>query len=397
MRRITLTRKVHIPDALRLARCVAVPQLGPSVLFFSGGNALKGLSQALIRYTHNSTHLITPFDSGGSSAVIRKAFDMLSVGDLRNRIMALADQSVRGNPAIYELFALRLPTDAEPRELHRQLDRLVAGRHRLAQRVEQPMLRIILNHLHYFRKRMPANFDLRGASVGNLILAGGYLNNRRHISPVVYMFSKLVEARGTVKPITGLNYHLVARLTDGRVLVGQHLMTGKEVAPIDAPIEEIFLCPSLDDLTPVEVRARRKVTDLIRQADLLCYPFGSFYSSVVPNLLPQGVGAAIAASDAPKVFIPNPAGDPEQLGMSLSATVDALVAYAQRSCDEPVAPADLLGFVVIDSKRADYTRPFGIRRLREQGIQVIDTRLVTERSAPLLDEEKVIEVLLSLC
>ena len=38
---------------------------------------------------------------------------------------------------------------------------------------------ITRNQLGYFLDRMPDNFDLRGASTGNLILAGGYINNHQ--------------------------------------------------------------------------------------------------------------------------------------------------------------------------------------------------------------------------
>ncbi|MFW6178435.1 MAG: 2-phospho-L-lactate transferase CofD family protein, partial [Desulfohalobiaceae bacterium] len=100
---------MELPNKVQIERCRAAPHLGPKILFFSGGNALKGLSQALIRYTHNSVHIITPFDSGGSSAELRKAFNMPAVGDIRNRLMALADQSITGNPATYSLFSYRLP------------------------------------------------------------------------------------------------------------------------------------------------------------------------------------------------------------------------------------------------------------------------------------------------
>ena len=73
---LTITRTVQLPDKIRLARFARAPELGPKVLFFSGGSALNPLSRRLINYTHNSIHLITPFDSGGSSAVLRKAFGM---------------------------------------------------------------------------------------------------------------------------------------------------------------------------------------------------------------------------------------------------------------------------------------------------------------------------------
>ena len=57
-----------------------------NIVFFSGGTALTETSRVLARYGLPAVHLITPFDSGGSSAVLRQAFNMPAVGDLRNRI-----------------------------------------------------------------------------------------------------------------------------------------------------------------------------------------------------------------------------------------------------------------------------------------------------------------------
>jgi hypothetical protein len=82
---IKVSRTLVCPDMVRVDRCNRLPEYGPKIVFFSGGSAIFDLSNVLKNYTHNSVHLITPFDSGGSSAIIREAFNMLSVGDLRNR------------------------------------------------------------------------------------------------------------------------------------------------------------------------------------------------------------------------------------------------------------------------------------------------------------------------
>ena len=145
MVKVTITRTIEIPDVVKLERYRRLPELGPKILFFSGGSALKKLSQHLIHYTHNSIHLITPFDSGGSSAVLRKAFAMIAVGDLRNRLMALADQSVRGAPDIYELFAMRFAQHSNE-VLKLELDDLVRGRHPLIQKVSHSMHWNTLGH-----------------------------------------------------------------------------------------------------------------------------------------------------------------------------------------------------------------------------------------------------------
>lgn len=83
--RIPVSRTLTCPDMVRVDRCRRLPEYGPQILFFSGGTALRELSRTLKCYTHNSIHLLTPFDSGGSSAEIRRAFHVSSVGDFRNR------------------------------------------------------------------------------------------------------------------------------------------------------------------------------------------------------------------------------------------------------------------------------------------------------------------------
>lgn len=397
---IQLRQTFEIPDPFRLARFRRAPDLGPKVLFFSGGSALRKLSRRLVHATHNSVHLITPFDSGGSSAVLRNEFNMLAVGDLRNRLMALADRSVTGNPEIYELFNYRFPKDLDNEQLRENLKLMIQGKEKLISNIPDPMRKIIRTHLKFFEKRMTDTFDLRGASIGNLILAGGYFNYGRHIDPVIFLFSKLVEAKGVVRPVINKDLHLVAELRNGRVLVGQHLMTGKEAPPIDSPITKLYLTDSLQNIsspTPVEVQIREKVKKVIHAADLIVYPMGSFYSSVIANLLPTGVGQAVSQAGCAKVYVPNTTTDPEQYGMSIEQSVKTLLDYLDASCTREVPKDQLLNFVLIDSKKGKYPGISNIKRLRRYGVEVLDVDLITEESAPHLDENLVIDHLLSLC
>ncbi len=152
--RIRIEREVRVPDPIKLERYRRTPDLGPRILFFSGGTALKKTSTELTQYTHNTIHIITPFDSGGSSAVIRNKFNMLAVGDIRNRLMALADQSVLGNPEIYKLFAYRLPKDADDSELLEEFEQLMSAEHPLVRDIPAPMRKIIRNHFIHFAEIM---------------------------------------------------------------------------------------------------------------------------------------------------------------------------------------------------------------------------------------------------
>jgi CofD-related protein of GAK system len=391
-----ITRTIRVPDELRVLRSSRAPELGPRILFFSGGSALRPLCRVLKQYTHNSVHLITAFDSGGSSAQLRHAFAMPGIGDLRNRIVALADESVRGNPQIYRLFSYRLPASPTPGLLQAELDALISGQHPLVRDIVDPMRRIVQTHLGYFVERKPSDFDLRGANIGNLLLAGGFLSHSRDLESVLFLFSKLLEVRGTVRPIVEDDLHLCAELVDESRVVGQHRLTGKEISPIRSAVRRLSLVRSLDDPSPASVSIGEKVQRSIEAADLICYPMGSFYSSVIANLLPRGVGRAIAAAGCPRVYIPNTGHDPEQLGMSLAESVEALWRYARADVGDDLPLARVVNLVLLDRDPDHYAMRVDVDRLERMGVQVVTLELVTEASHPHVHPQRLTETLLSL-
>ncbi len=391
---LRIARSARLPDPLRIARYERSPELGPNILFFSGGSALRKVSRRLKRFTHNSTHLITPFDSGGSSAKLRAAFGMLSVGDLRNRMIALADESVQGNPAVYALFSHRLERSASDAQLRAVLDGMCRGEGLVA-RVPAPLGEIIRNYLGFFREQMPADFDLRGASIGNLILAGGYLNHGQRIEAVLFLFSQLVEVRGIVRAVVSDDLHLVAELANGERVVGQHRITGKEEPPLRSRIANIYLSGGLDSAEPVSVAIDEQTRGLIRQAELICYPIGSFFTSVLATLEPEGVGAAIADNGCPKVYVPNLGDDPELLGMSVYAQVQALLRKLRSDAGDLPARS-FLDCVLVDQGRGGYSGADDLAAIRALGVDVVDLDLITDHSAPLIDDERLVAALLSL-
>jgi CofD-related protein of GAK system len=396
MARIRVVRTAEIPDPLRISRYLKIPELGPRILFFSGGTALNGLCKTLKNYTHNSIHLVTPFDSGGSSAELRQAFDMPSIGDLRSRLMALADETVLGHPEVYELFNHRFPLDQPNKDLRDRLGTMAQGKSSLVADITNPMRRLICNQLGFFLDAMPADFDLRGASVGNLILAGGYINNHQQLDPIIFLFSKLVNVQGTVRAIVDDNLHLGADLADGSQVIGQHRLTGKQMPPLSSPIRRLFLSQDRDRLVPATALLRKKSRKLIEAAELICYPPGSFYSSLLANLLVDGVGRAIAGNDCPKVFIPNLGSDPEQIGMDLEQTVRGLLGQLQADVAGGCPNEKLLNFVLLDSKNGHYPSQPSAGLFRELGVEAIDVKLISKHSSPYYDNDLLVSALLSL-
>lgn len=374
-------------------RPLPAPSAGPKLLFFSGGSALGPVAQKLVDFTHHSIHLITPFDSGGSSRELRFAFDMPAIGDLRNRLMALADHSISDNRAIYRLFSHRLYSAKEAIPLKNRFALMAAGKDPLVMAIAQPLRCAVIRHLQHFQREMPKGLCLEGACIGNLVLAAGYLLHGKNIDPVLQLFSKFILARGLVKPVVSKSYHLYARYNTGETIIGQHLITrhkqdGQWITGIGLSLTENELVPALTEISPA-------IAEHIASAQLICYPIGSFFTSLCASLLPAGIGEAVAANDCPKIYIPNTTTDAENHGLSVEVEIDHLLAILRGRSSAGAAPKDrdLLGYVLLDDNLAHYPRGVDITAIKEQGFEVIQAPLVSASRPGMLDPLRLIEAL----
>lgn len=394
--RFTIHRSICLPDLRRLEICRRNPDLGPKILFFSGGSSLRKTSEELVHYTHNSIHIIASMDSGGSSAALRRAFHMPAVGDLRHRLMALADRSITGNPGVYQLFSHRLPRDKDSSLLRNILEEMGDGRHHLVREIPDPMRSIIRDYLGRFIAEMPSDFDLAGASIGNLVIAGGYLKHENQLDPVIFLFTNLAHIRGMVKPVTDEYLHLAAEFDHGEIIVGQHNLTGKEALPLKKPVKRFFFTDSLESTRETRIMIRPVIAGLVSQADLICYPMGSFYSSLIANCLPSGMGEAISRNPCPKVFVPNTSPDPELLGKTLSDQVRELVFYLNQGEMDHLPQRKLIHYILMDEDSSYYPGSLNVTELSENGTDILRCRLISENSRPFIDEKLLTAALLSL-
>ncbi|WP_300733207.1 GAK system CofD-like protein [uncultured Desulfovibrio sp.] len=367
------------------------PALGPRLVFFTGGTALREVSRSLTRLTHNSVHLVTPFDSGGSTASLRRAFAMPAVGDIRNRLAALSDRDIIPD-AVLELWEQRLPEDGDPEELRRQLLQLGESVHPCWRELPDVFAASMRLYLSFFLRRMPPHFDARYASLGNLMLAGGYLEHRRDFGPVLAFFSRLLQARGVVTPIVEESLHLAAVLDDGSRVVGQH-----HFGQLGQNIRRLFLTVHepdrpFHDMTPCRPAITRTAATYLQSAGLICYPMGSFYTSVLANLLPAGVGRAVRSAACPKVFLPNSGQDREVCGLSILGQTRMILDALRADCPD-AQPQELLQWVVVDRQHGVYEGGCDTTALADLGLRVLDVDMVRPDMPERHDPDKVARLL----
>lgn len=215
---------------------------GPKIVVIGGGTGLSVLLQGIKEYTSNTTAIVTVADEGGSSGRLREQFDMLPPGDIRNCLVALAD--------------------AEP--LMRQL----------------------------FQFRFDEGSDLKGHNFGNLFLTV-MSKVTGDFEKAVKESSKILAIRGSVVPSTLEKVRLVAQHMDGTQTLGE-----TKIPLASSPIKRVSLVPEWPKPCPDAIES-------ISQADSIIIGPGSLYTSIMPNLLVDGIPDAIKRSKALKIYICN--------------------------------------------------------------------------------------------
>ena len=218
---------------------------GPKICAIGGGHGLSNMLRGLKNYTENLSAIVTVADDGGGSGMLRQDLGMPPPGDIRNCLEALANTE----PLMRELMSYRFKDGS-----------------------------------------------LAGQSFGNLFIAA--LNG---ISPsfdaAVRRMSEVLAITGRVLPVTTADVQLEAEFENGSSVVGE---------------SKIFYCKKKEDcritrvrLLPEHPQALTEAIQAIREADMIVLGPGSLYTSIIPNLLVEGIVEAIQASDALKVYVCN--------------------------------------------------------------------------------------------
>lgn len=218
---------------------------GPRIAVIGGGHGLSNMLRGLKEYTENLAAIVTVADDGGGSGALRQDLGMPPPGDIRNCLAALANT--------------------------------------------EPLMRRLMDYR--FQEG-----TLAGQSFGNLFLAA--LNG---ISPsfdsAVRRMSEVLAITGRVLPVTTADVQLEAEFENGASVIGESKISYCKKKE-DCRITKVRLLPERPKALPEALEA-------IAEADMIVLGPGSLYSSIIPNLLVDGIVEAIQRSSALKIYVCN--------------------------------------------------------------------------------------------
>jgi len=290
------------------------------VVAMGGGTGLSTLLRGLRRHVAvagqdpvDSTAIsdlaavVTVTDDGGSSGRLRQDFNMLPPGDLRNCMVALSE--------------------------------------------EEDLLTQLFTH------RFRSGDALKGHNFGNLFVAA-LTEITGDFAQAVQLSSKILATRGRIYPATTANTTLVALMDDKSLVRGETNITASRKR-----IVELMLDPPGPSPLPETLEA-------IDRADLITVGPGSLYTSLITNLLVEGIPSALARARGLRVYVCNLMTQAnESLGLSASEHIERIYEHTRA----PIFDCALVN-----------TTPFSTETL---------TRYAAEGAAPIVPDIERIEAL----
>ena len=288
----------------------------PHIVLFSGGSACRLTNLALLSKPVRLTRIVPAWDSGGSSKVIRENLGILAVGDIRQALMTMAHGEGRAGDVV-KVCNVRLTSGSEA-DAQAEFALYAEARHPLLERMEPGLRGAILNYLRIFRAAIGPGFDFRNGSIGNFILTGAHLAHDSDINTAIFVFRKLCDIAGHVWPSTeAAGVALSAVLNDGTLVTGQHRVTALEDGEGRVGIRQIALAAGEGG-----VPANDAALESIESADAIVFGPGSFFTSVLPHFLVDGIVPAIARNvHARRIFVGNILQCRETRGLDLARMI----------------------------------------------------------------------------
>lgn len=310
---------------------------GPKIVAIGGGTGLSTLLYGLKEYTSNITAIVTVSDEGGSSGRLREQFGLLAPGDIRNCLVALADT--------------------------------------------EPLMRSL------FQYRFGGKAELTGHSFGNLFITA-MTKITGDFEKAVKESSKVLAIRGEVIPSTLEQVRLIAEYKDGTTVLGE-----SKIPEQKKPIKRVYLNRKNCQPTLEAISA-------IKEAEAIIIGPGSLYTSIIPNLLIDGITKAILESRAIKIYVCNiMTQSGETANYKASDHIEVIVAHAKSKLfDYCILNLAEIPREFIEKYKLEDAHPVvaDTEKIEEMGFTVIKEDLVSTKDFVRHDAQKLTKIIADL-
>jgi len=319
------------------------------VVAIGGGTGLSTLLRGLRRHVvapsdgvwqgaiSDLAAVVTVTDDGGSSGRLRKGFKMLPPGDLRSCMVALSEEE----DLLSQLFA------------------------------------------HRFR----GGEALKGHSFGNLFVAA-LTEITGDFGQAIQLACKILSTRGHIYPVTTADTKLVAEMDDGSMVCGETNISASERRIVKLMLD------------PPNAAALPETLDAIQRADLITVGPGSLFTSLITNLLVEGIPSAMTRSRGVCVYISNLMTEAnESLGLTASEHIERIYEHTRVPIfDYALVNTAPFSAETLDRYAAEYATAIvpDIERIEALGVQCILGDFASEGSVVRHASDRVTDALLSL-
>jgi uncharacterized cofD-like protein len=349
----------------------ALPEVAPAirrsslrVVAIGGGTGLSTLLRGLRRYAPSPqtaeadgpappslisdlAAIVTVTDDGGSSGRLRRHFNMLPPGDLRNCMVALADDEA----LLSRLFRHRFSASSS----------VTAGEDGAS--------------------------SLEGHSFGNLFVAA-LAEITGDFAQAIRLSSQVLATRGHIYPATTTNVTLKAVMDDGSTVCGETNITASRHRICELTLEPPGAAPLPETL------------ESIARADLITLGPGSLYTSLITNLLVQGIPSALAQARGLRVFVCNLMTQAnESLNLTASQHIEKIYGHAgQPIFDYALVNTAPVSGALLERYAREGAAPIvaDLERCRALGVRVITGDFTAEGDVLRHNADRVADVLLHL-
>lgn len=307
----------------------------PKIVIFSGGRGAKNIIKGFRDQDYNDLNIvINAYDDGKSTGDIRQKFDILGPSDIMKNLIHLMNNE---NKDLKFFLEYRFHIQKSKKELKKELKDLIFLKksnsflNRLSFKISRKQRVFLGKFLQKFyeimlewEKKNGEDYDLRDYALRNIVFVGAYFYYDKGYQFTITKLLEIFQIPGKILIPHQESFHLIAITEDCLLLNSEREIVEKF---LEKEIEKIFIVQRklnekevnlfnsfhskrekisyLYDNFCVPLRIDEESLRIIKSSDLIIFSPSTFYSSLIPTLIPKEIKRAINESQALKIFIPN--------------------------------------------------------------------------------------------